>query len=485
MSKSFSVGENIANLRSSQPSWAASPLARRIGVIGQLRELIAAKAPQFAAEAAPLLGKSQAEFVASEIIPLADACRFVEKKAEELLRPRPLGREGRPFWLMGSSATVHREPFGLILIIGPSNYPLLLPGVQAIQALAAGNAVLVKPGQGGTLAMQWLGVLLDEAGLPPSLFEITSETVEDAKAALRDHVDKVVLTGSNETGRSILSRLSERVIPAVVELSGSDPVIVLQDADIEMTANALAYGLRLNGSATCIAPRRVIAVGETYAALRDVLLLRRTQITGRPASTAAVVKLTGLLRDARSGGAEIHGDFPVMGQPMIPLIIENVDLASPLARADIFAPVLMLFQAKEIEDAVAMANASPYALGASIFGSEATAITIASRIEAGMVCINDMIVPTADPRASFVGRRGSGFGATRGPDGLLEMTRPKVTFLRKGSFRPHFEPQQADEHEFLLQYLVAAHGRNWTARVIASIKALRYMISRGMRRPHS
>ncbi|WP_137391283.1 aldehyde dehydrogenase family protein [Rhodoligotrophos defluvii] len=483
MNRATPIHERIAILRAAQRDWAATPVDRRVAVVAELRHLIAERAPKFVGTVAPTLAKSLADFTAAEVVPLVDACRFLERRAAELLRPRPLGKEDRPLWLAGSEVTIRREPFGLVLIIGPSNYPLFLPGVQALQALVAGNAVLIKPGQNGEQPIRWLIELLDDAGLPPNLVSVTSDSLDDARAALRDQIDKVVLTGTAETGRMVLGRLVDRIIPVVLELSGNDPALVLLDADLDLAARAIAYGLRLNGSATCIAPRRVIALEPIYDALRGRLLAEVAKLPPIEVAEPARTKLAELLDKSKAAGAVVHGVFPPPeGEAaMAPLVIENVSVEDPLARADIFAPVVMLFRAADVHEAVAMANASPYALGASVFGSEYGAREVAARINAGAVCINDMIVPTADPRAPFAGRKQSGYGVTRGSEGLLEMTQPKAVFLRKGTFRPHFEPPGPDDHAFLLSYVAAIHGRNWTTRLGAGMKMIRHMIARGAR----
>ena len=193
-------------------------------------------------------GERVLEGIAAEVLPLADACRFLERNAARLLAPQRLGRRGRPSWLFGLDAEVRREPLGVVLVIAPNNYPLLLPGVPALQALAAGNAVLVKPAPGCSRPVVALGEMLAEAGLPAALFQVLGEDVAEATAAIEGGVDHVVLTGSAATGRSVLAALAPRLTPATLELSGNDAVFVLPGADLDMVADALAFGLRFNAS---------------------------------------------------------------------------------------------------------------------------------------------------------------------------------------------------------------------------------------------
>ena len=196
-----------------------------------------------------------AETLAGELIPLADACKFLENEAERILAPRRISNRRRPLWLGRVSVALQREPFGTVLIVGAANYPLFLPGVQALQALVAGNSVLIKPGRGASAAAQALVNTFCGAGLDPSLVQVLPEDVAWVASAVEAGVDKVVLTGSAETGCRVQSLLATSLTPATMELSGCDAVFVLESADLDRVARCLAFGLRFNGSATCIAPR--------------------------------------------------------------------------------------------------------------------------------------------------------------------------------------------------------------------------------------
>ncbi|HEV2456594.1 MAG TPA: aldehyde dehydrogenase family protein, partial [Verrucomicrobiae bacterium] len=154
----------MGSARRAQAIWRRTPLNQRLALVRKLRHLIAEKAAVLAKAAADARGRPLSESLVSEVLPLADACLFLERNATKILATRRLGRQGRPIWLNGVHSEIHREPLGVILIIGPGNYPLLLPGVQLVQALVAGNAVLLKPGIGGTAAARQLLELIVRAG---------------------------------------------------------------------------------------------------------------------------------------------------------------------------------------------------------------------------------------------------------------------------------------------------------------------------------
>lgn len=455
--------------------WASRPVPERAALAGRLRRLIGRQAAWLAGAVGERPGRVPGETLALEVLPLAEACRFLEREASRLLAPRSLGGRGRPAWLFGMRAEVRRDPLGRVLVIAPSNYPLLLAGVQAVQALVAGNVVLVKPAPGCSAPMRALGDLLAQAGLPEGLFLVLPEAAGAATAAIEAGVDKVVLTGSAATGRAVMADLARTLTPSVMELSGNDAVIVLPGADADLVAKALAWGVRLNGGATCIAPRRVFAdrhlAGRLEAGIARLL-------AGAPSVTLpgrVAARMERLLAEAREAGCRLIGEGPV-GGAMAPLLVADARPGLGLLREDIFAPVLSLVPVEDEEEALALAADCDYALGAAVFGPEGRAVPVARRLVAGVVTVNDLVVPTADPRLPFGGRRSSGFGTTRGAEGLLEMTAPKVVCVSRGRFRPHYEPLAEGDAVLLAAYANAAHGRApgaWRGLLSALLRRVR------------
>ncbi len=387
-----------------QRHWAETRLKNRLRIVCELRHRIAENAHLLAQSAALVSDRPLAEKLVSEVLPLADACRWLESNATRVLAPRRHGRSGRPFWLQGMTFEVQRQPFGKILIIGPGNYPLFLPAVQALQALVAGNSVQLKPAPCTRSVALAFAKLITEAGLPEGLLTILPESVTAAEEAMRVGVDKVVFTGASENGRDVLTTLAATNTPSVMELSGEDAVVVLADADLDLVTRALRFGTWLNDGETCIAPRRLVVVQS----VADDLLTRLTAAS----------------------------------LPRLP--IERVhDTSSALLRV----------------------NAGDFALGCSLFSRDIDgARLIAAQIKTGFVLINDLIVPTADPRMPFGGTKASGFGTTRGAEGLLEMTFPHVVAVRSGKFHPHFLESSSSDIAFFEAYISAAHGRSrWPA----------------------
>jgi acyl-CoA reductase-like NAD-dependent aldehyde dehydrogenase len=462
-----SLPESVAldRARAAQLRWAQTGLRARLAILRRARHRIAATAVEIARsvprEQPGALHRTVADTLVSEVLPLAEACRFLEREARWILAPQRLSTHTRPFWLRRVTAETRREPLGVVLIIAPANYPLFLPGVQTLQALAAGNAVVWKPAPGGLAAAEALRAVLVGCGLDPALLQLLDESPPSVAAAIAAGVDKVFLTGSAATGTAVLSQLAAHRTPAVMELSGCDAVFVLPGAAVDRVVAALAFGLRLNGSATCMAPRRLFVVGDhpglvpamldAFKALPAVALPARTQ-----------TQLAELLEDAQHLGGSLLMDGSVEELRFAAISRATPDMR--VAQSDIFAPVLSIFDVQDTDAAIAAHAPCPYALTAAIFGPESAARALASRLPVGTVLINDLIVATADPRVSFGGRKASGFGITRGREGLLEMSALKTVVAQHSHDLRAYRPTTPDHEPFFAAYLEAVHSASWRTR---------------------
>jgi acyl-CoA reductase-like NAD-dependent aldehyde dehydrogenase len=459
--RSISLGQ----AREAQRIWARRRLKDRLILLRRARYRIAATAEEIAktvpCDKPGALHRTVADTLVSEVLPLVEACRFLEREAAWILAPQRLSTHTRPFWLRRVTAETRREPLGVVLIIAPANYPLFLPGVQALQALAAGNAVLWKPGPGGTAAAEALRDVLVGCGLDPALLQLLGESVQAASDVMAAGVDKVFLTGSAATGTAVLHQLADHLTPAVMELSGCDAVFVLPGAEPGRVVAALTFGLRLNGSATCMSPRRLFLVGDHPGFVRALIdQLERLPPVALPAHTQ--FQLEDLLQDARRVGGAILRDESDQGLRYAVILRATTEMA--ITQTDIFAPVLSIFDVPDTEAAITAYATCPYALSAAIFGPEPEARKLAAQLPVGTVVINDLIVASADPRVSFGGRKSSGFGVTRGREGLLEMTTLKTIVAQHSRDQRAFRPTTPAHQPFFAGYIEAVHGGRWRTR---------------------
>jgi acyl-CoA reductase-like NAD-dependent aldehyde dehydrogenase len=463
--------EVVVQTRRAQQRWAAQTVGQRLAVVRRLRHLIAERADALAQTLPHSANRSRADTLVAEVLPLADACRFLEREGARLLAPVRLHH--RPLWMRGVVAEVQRQPWGVVLIIAPSNYPLLLPGVQLVQALAAGNAVLLKPGVGGLASSSMLKQLLVMAGLDACLIQVLPEAPEAAIQAIERGVDKVVLTGSAETGAKVLASLAPHLTPATMELAGCDAAFVRPDANVELVVSALAFSLRLNGGATCIAPRQVFVYAAMESTLTHRLADRVRDVGPFDVEPSAFELARQLVQQACQSGARlVCGGFED-GDRMRPVILADVTPDMAVLCTAVMAPVLSLMRVADDAAALKAASRSPYALGAVVFGREKAARELAAQVRAGVVLINDVIVPTADPRLPFGGLGRSGYGVTRGAEGLLEMTAVKALSVRRGHWRPHYEPPHPGHADLFRAYIQAVHSASWRSRGAAIWSGLR------------
>jgi len=466
--------------RLAQPNWSQIPLKSRLKIVRRFAALIAHRSEELCQTVA-LPHRTSIETYTSELVPLADAARYLALTARRWLSPRWESGRGRPLWAWKVAVQTRRLPWGVVLIIGPSNYPLFLPGVQLLQALVAGNAVLLKPGRDSSAAAHALRMLWVEAGGSASLIQVLPEAIDSVREALAAGVDHVVLTGSTASGHAVLQLAEETLTPATLELSGCDAVFVLPTAEIELTARAISFGLTFNGSATCIAPRRIFVDATRQGDLLQALLRAAADWQPKPVDAAASATAKAAIEQAIDAGAAIAIGAVPDDDVWTPVVLVDVTPEMTIARCDLFVPVTSLLTTANPEEALSAAGQCPYALGASVFGSATDAALFARRVAAGCMVVNDLIAPTADPRVSFSAWNQSGQGTTRGPEGLLQMTRVNVIVEQRGAWRPHLDPSGQPPLNLLRGLLNWTHGNTFSQRLLG----LRQLLSIVFTKPKS
>ncbi|MCU0719325.1 MAG: aldehyde dehydrogenase family protein, partial [Pirellula sp.] len=416
--------------------WRDLKLKDRLAILSKLRELLVRDRLMLAQAIQIPNRQSYAETISAELMPLADSVRWLCRRARHILKTRYTQRRHTPLWLGLLESSIVRVPHGLVLIIGAGNYPLYLTGVQALQALAAGNAVALKPAPGAELVTERFVDLLKEAGVPSDLCVLLDSSVEAAQEAIEAGVDKVVLTGSSRSGRNVLKQLADSLTPATMELSGCDAMYVLPGADIHRVCDTIAFTLRLNGGASCLAPRRIFVPQKTYEVFHRLLSQRLTAETQREWRTQiphfVFQKLQSGVKEAVQTGARVfespHANIALTTSTannagpnnsaatseqaksvsIGHLVLTDMKPTMSLCSADIFAPLVMIIPVADWAEALQFDSMCPYALTASVYGPLEDALRMTKFISAGTITINDALVPTADPQLPFGGRGESG-----------------------------------------------------------------------------
>jgi len=276
--------------------------------------------------------------------------------------------------------------------------------------------------------------------------QLLQATREAGRELAESAVDHVVFTGSAAVGRRLAARLGERLVSSSLELSGCDAMFIFPDADLELAARAAWFGATVNRGQTCIAVRRVFVPSSHYSTFLE--LLRPLAAAAQPVQLVRpeqVREADQLVRQALADGARLLEQPACQAgagedKRMFPQVVVDARPEMALCREAVFAPVMTVISYVKLEELLSLDGLCRYGLGASVFSRNAVrAARWAARLRAGMVTINEVIVPTANPATPFLGRRESGWGVTQGAEGLLDMTVPQVISTSTSTFRPHYE----------------------------------------------
>ncbi len=427
----------VAAAREAAPAWASRPIHQRQDLLGRVRSLLASRADEIAELIAREQGKTRAEARVVEVLPALESLKHLERRAADALQPDPV--ESEVVFLAHKRSHVEYPPFGVVLVISPWNYPLLIPLSIVAAALVAGNTVVLKPAPAATLMGFKIAELFERAGLPAGALNVVALADALAPRLVEDpRIDKVFFTGGTDTARKVMASASKNLTPVVLELGGKDPAIVCRDADLDRTAAGLVWGAFMNSGQTCVSVERVY-VEEAVAGPLQERIVERARALRSGDSLSADVELGAMtlesqlrlveqhVADAVGKGARVlTGGERGEGQRFPPTVLVDVDHSMRVMREETFGPLLPIMKVPSVDGAVELANDSDYGLTASIWSrDDARAREIASRLDVGVVTINDCVYTYGDPSAPFGGVKKSGMGRTHGRLGLREMVRPR------------------------------------------------------------
>jgi acyl-CoA reductase-like NAD-dependent aldehyde dehydrogenase len=342
---------------------------------------------------------------------------------------------------MNALAYTKREPIGVVAAITPFNFPLILAGSKLAPALAAGNTVVHKPADETPLSALYMARLLQQAGVPDGVVNVVTGTGPVAGEALLRHsgVDKIAFTGSTAVGRHAASVAGENLKPVTMELGGNAAHIVFEDADLEKAVGAVIKGFVFNTGQFCMGGPRLLVARPVYSTLLKILAdavpgvplgdpRQPETVVGPMAGEKHLRKVEEYVDLARKEGARIvcGGERLDLdgGYYYKPTVIADLANDSRVVQEEIFGPVLTVQPFDTEDEAVALANSTPYGLASGVQTSNlGRAHRIADRLQAGIVWVNDWAM--LDPAVPFGGVKDSGFGREYGPEGLAAYTRTK------------------------------------------------------------
>jgi len=427
------VQARIASADQAQRQWALLPLSERITLVDELAAKLEAHVEPAARMITREMGKPLDQSRA-EVLKCASVCRHMTQIAPAVLADEHIQADYE-------SSTIRYEPLGVVLSIMPWNFPLWQFFRFAAPALLAGNAVLVKHAP-STMGCGMMAVRLCHlAGINEHLVADLRINIEDVEQVVADdRIRAVTFTGSTQGGSAVAALAGTYVKKSVMELGGSDPYIICDDADLERAVDVCVKARMINSGQSCIAAKRYIvhhSLADEFtrlaAARFDQLVVADPMDPGSQIGPLARYDLKEqLIRQverACTSGARIAtsrgiNDASDEGFYVNPVLLVDVDSSNPIAQEELFGPVALVHTFNDIDHAIAIANATPFGLGAAVCSRDIEhAQRIASRLECGTVFINDFV--RSDPRLPFGGVKKSGYGRELGRWGMLEFVNVK------------------------------------------------------------
>ncbi len=384
-------------------------------------------------------GKHHSDALLADVAQVAGTLDYAIRKGGKLLAPRKASS-----WPMPMLRTyVEYHPIGVVGVISPWNYPLGLPFIPTVLALAAGCTVVVKPSDVTPLTGELIREATDAAGLPPGVVQVVQGGAATGQALI-DAVDLVSFTGSPATARKVASRAAETLTPVLLELGGKDAMVVLEDADLDRAARGAVWGGMFNAGQTCISIERVYVVDAVYD---EFLAKVDAQMDGLSAGgpdkgdigpiifDRQLEIIESHLEDAVGKGATVvRGGSRVAGPGSFyePTLLTDVDHTMEIMREETFGPILPIMRVPGEEAALELANDSKFGLHGSVWTKDlARGRSFASRLNTGTVAVNNCLVNFGVPDLPFGGIRESGYGSSNGPEGIRAFTYPKAVAVNR------------------------------------------------------
>jgi acyl-CoA reductase-like NAD-dependent aldehyde dehydrogenase len=444
------VGAAVERARPAQEKWQAIPFAERARLLYRLRDLLLDDGDRLADILIAETGRPRAEVFGSELFYLCDAIGMWAKKAEGFLKPTRITPH---FPLVKAKKVISSyAPRGVIGIISPWNFPLTMTLGEAIPALMAGNAVVIKPSELTPLSALFGAEIALKAGFPENILQAVVGYAETAEALI-DHADMIAFTGSVETGKRVMKRAAERLIPVSLELGGKDPMIVLKDANLERAAGACVWGALMNSGQICTSIERVYVEAPVFQSFVDKVVEKVRAIRQGPSTNEVDIGcltsetqlkiISAQVEDALARGAKVltggKRNGTLAGFYYEPTVLVDVDHSMAVMTEETFGPVIPIMKVADAAEALRLANDSRYGLSASLFArGEANAEQLADQLHSGAVCVNDSLVNFIIPDAPMGGRKDSGFGYRHGADGIRKFCHQKTVVIDRFGLKEEF-----------------------------------------------
>lgn len=435
------VTSMVERARNAQPAWAAMGPTRRAGYLRKALAHLVSHQDEFVDVIVRESGKPRTEALMIDVFAAADALAHNAKHAERWLKPE----NARPHGVLRftKKLQLHYRPLGVIGVISPWNGPLILSLNPALQALMAGNTVVLKPSEvtpfSGKLAVD----IFASTGLPEGVFQVALGDGATGAALVDSDIDKVHFTGSVATGRRIAESCARRLVPYTLELGGNDAMIVCSDADLDAAAGGAVVGSMFNTGQYCCGTERVYVMSDVVDEFTDRVVERVKALrqgssgsfdVGPMCFEPQLTKVESQVADAVASGATVltggARNESLKGLFYQPTVLTNVDHSMAVMAEETFGPVLPIVSVASVEEAIELANDTNYGLAGSVWTTDVDrGVQIAGRLRTGSVSVNDMAVTYGIPEAPFGGRGDSGVGQANGKIGVRGFTHTQPVII--------------------------------------------------------
>ena len=429
------IQEILAQQRAYAASGAALEAAARVEALDRLEEGIRRREGEIYQALRADLNKPPFESYLCEVGMTLEELRFLRRHLRRWMRDVPVPT---PLSQFPARSFRRPEPYGVVLILAPWNYPFLLSMQPLLGALAAGNTVVLKPSAYAPATSALLARLVEEA-LPPSRCAVVQGGRRENQALLEERFDYIFFTGSPAVGREVMEKAARHLTPVSLELGGKSPAIVDETADIPLTARRLAFGKFLNSGQTCVAPDYVLVHRSVAGQLAQALEAAVGEMFGAdPLDNPDYVRMINQRHFHRVLGL-MEGERVLFGGQardgkIAPTLLGDVSWDSPIMGEEIFGPVLPMLVYDRLEEAIAAINARPKPLALYLFTrSRAVEEGVTRRVSYGGGCINDTIVHLASHHLPFGGVGESGMGSYHGKASFDTFTHYK-SILKRGTW---------------------------------------------------
>ncbi|OZC63659.1 aldehyde dehydrogenase [Rhodococcus sp. 15-725-2-2b] len=436
---SATVDDVVAHARSAADRWAAG------GAVQRKRALSAwaGELSRVSSDLSELVHRENGKPRDDAFMELVIALEHIDWAAHHAARVLAPRRVSAGILMANFGARIQHEPFGVVGVISPWNYPVFAPIAPIASALAAGNTVVLKPSEYATGAAREIVDAFRRAnpGLDPAVLSLVTGRGTTGAALVASDIDKLEFTGSPRIGRIIGAACAETFTPVVMECGGKDALIVAADADVEAAADAAAWGGFSNGGQTCVGVERVYVDRTVSERFMEALTVR---LKDAHAGTAGSCTYGPMTLEAQSEVVRLHVDAAVAGGATTPLggieringrlidpiVLLGADESGPAVQEETFGPTVTVKIVESIEEAIARANGTEFGLGAAVY-SRSDGHRIADKLRCGMVSINSVLAFVSIPALPFGGIGSSGYGRIHGAEGLLEFSRTKSVAVKR------------------------------------------------------